>query len=273
MNLNFYAEKFGQYPWIEEKFGLVHTPYLGMEHQTINAYGNNYKKTKRGYDFILFHEAGHEWWGNYISVADWSDFWIHEGICTYAESMYIEEKFGLESAKNFIDERFKKNITNTAPIVPDRNSNANLESGNDVYYKGAHALHMLRYIIGKETLWASLKEYLQMPKELPDNQTSTEEFISLIEENSGMKLDWFFNQYFFKKELPTLRKLEKTIKNKKYVDLWWEEVDFKMPIEINYFSFDGKRYKKLDLDNKPKRFVIPSESDLVIDPNRWLLYK
>ena len=96
--------------------------------------------------------------------------------------MYIEEKFGLESAKNFIDERFKKNITNTAPIVPERNSNANLESGNDVYYKGAHALHMLRYIIGKETLWASLKEYLQMPKELPDNQTSTDEFISLIEE-------------------------------------------------------------------------------------------
>ena len=166
-----------------------------------------------------------------------------------------------------------KNITNKAPIVPERNSNANLESGNDVYYKGAHALHMLRYIIGKETLWASLKEYLQMPKELPDNQTSTDEFISLIEENSGMKLDWFFNQYFFKKELPTLRKLEKTIKNKKYVDLWWEEVDFKMPIEINYFSFDGKRYKKLVLDNKPKRFVIPSESDLVIDPNRWLLYK
>ena len=272
-HLNFYAEKFGQYPWIEEKFGLVHTPYLGMEHQTINAYGNNYKKTKRGYDFILFHEAGHEWWGNYISVADWSDFWIHEGICTYAESMYIEEKFGLESAKNFIDERFKKNITNTAPIVPERNSNANLESGNDVYYKGAHALHMLRYIIGKETLWASLKEYLQMPKELPDNQTSTDEFISLIEENSGMKLDWFFNQYFFKKELPTLKKLEKTINNKKYVDLWWEEVDFKMPVEINYFSFDGKRYKKLDLDNKPKRFVIPSDSKLIIDPNRWLLYK
>ena len=57
------------------------------------------------------------------------------------------------------------------------------------------------------------------------------------------------------------------------MELWWDVVDFKMPVEIYYFSFDGKRYKKLDLDNKPKRFVIPSESELIIDPNRWLLYK
>ena len=60
--LNFYAKYFGKYPWIKEKFGVVHTPYWGMEHQTINAYGNEYKKTKLGYDFILFHEMGHEWW-------------------------------------------------------------------------------------------------------------------------------------------------------------------------------------------------------------------
>ena len=88
--LNFYANYFGQYPWINEKFGLVHTPYWGMEHQTINAYGNNYKKTKLGYDFILFHEMGHEWFGNYLSVADWSEFWIHEGFDTYAEALFVE---------------------------------------------------------------------------------------------------------------------------------------------------------------------------------------
>ena len=41
---------------------------------------------------------------------------------------------------------------------------------------------MVRYLIGKEVLWSSLKEYLYMPKELVDNQTSTEEFISLMKE-------------------------------------------------------------------------------------------
>ena len=90
--LDFYARHFGQYPFINEKFGLVQTPYLGMEHQTINAYGNNYKSTQLGYDFLMFHEMGHEWWGNYLSVSDWSDFWIHEGFDTYAEAMFVEEK-------------------------------------------------------------------------------------------------------------------------------------------------------------------------------------
>tara|TARA_Y100001968_G_scaffold317406_1_gene346371 strand:- start:504 stop:2120 length:1617 start_codon:yes stop_codon:yes gene_type:complete len=271
--LNFYAESFGQYPWINEKFGLVHTPYLGMEHQTINAYGNKYKKTKRGYDFILFHEAGHEWWGNYLSVADWSDFWIHEGFDTYAECMYIEQKFGLESAKNFIDERYKKNIVNKGPVVPDRNSTAKHNSGNDVYYKGAHILHMLRYLIGRDVLWETLKEYIAMPKELPDNQTSTKEFISLINENTERDLGWFFNQYLYLKDLPTLCRFEKTVKDKRFVDLWWEEDGFKMPIEVHYFSFDGRREKKLNLNNERRRIVVPANSKLIIDPERWLLFK
>ena len=48
----------------------------------IDGFRANLDPTKLGYDFILFHELGHEWWGNFLSVADWSDFWIHEGICT-----------------------------------------------------------------------------------------------------------------------------------------------------------------------------------------------
>ena len=119
--LNFYASYFGKYPWAKEKFGLVHAPYWGMEHQTINAYGNEYKKTKLGYDFILFHEMGHEWWGNYLSVSDWSDFWIHEGFDTYAEALYIEDNFGKNALKSFLKNRYKKNIKNQHPVVPQKN--------------------------------------------------------------------------------------------------------------------------------------------------------
>ena len=81
--VEFFTRNFGQFPWIEEKLGLVNTPYFGMEHQTMIAYGNDYKKNEKGYDFLLFHEMAHEWWGNYLSVSDWSDFWIHEGFAVY----------------------------------------------------------------------------------------------------------------------------------------------------------------------------------------------
>ena len=106
----------------------------------------------------MFHELGHEWWGNYLSVADWADFWIHEGIGTYAEAMYIEERFGLEKARAFIDDRFKKNITNSAPVVPQRNSTTKQKSGNNVYYKAAHFLHILhgRYQYGDSSMLTQL---------------------------------------------------------------------------------------------------------------------
>jgi aminopeptidase N len=270
--LNFYARNFGQYPWMKEKFGLVHTPYWGMEHQTINAYGNNYKKTKLGYDFLMFHEMGHEWWGNYLSVADWADFWIHEGFDTYAEALYIEERFGKKTAKSFVNNRYKKNIQNEQAVVPERNTSTEYKTDNDVYYKGAHILHSLRYLIGDEVLRESLKEFIQMPKELPQNQTSTKEFISLIHNNSGQNIQWFFNQYLFKNDLPVLIVEEEIIKNKKFIDLWWENDGFKMPVEIRFESFDGERNRKLDLNNSPTRIAIPLKSDLLIDPENWLLY-
>ena len=272
-HLEFYSSYFGEYPWIDEKFGLVHTPYSGMEHQTINAYGNNYKKTKLGYDFILFHEAGHEWWGNYLSVADWSDMWIHEGFDTYAEAIYVEDKYGPESAKSFIDTRFRGSIKNKFPIVPTAHGTAKHRSGNDVYYKGAFVLHMLRYLIGYEVLKESLKEFLYMPKDLPHNQTSTKEFVSLINENTGKDLNWFFNHYLYKADLPILKMNQKKYKNKVYIDIWWDNDGFKMPLDIVYSAFDGPREKRLDLNNSPKRIVIPEGSTLSLDPDKNILFE
>ena len=271
--LNFYAELFGQYPWIQEKFGIVQTPYWGMEHQTAIAYGNNHKKTDLGYDFLLFHEIGHEWWGNFLSVYDWSDFWIHEGINTYAEALYVEKKYNLEASRNFIKNRFKSNIQNKKPIVAQPYSGIDIFTDNDVYYKGAYLLHTLRYLIGKEILVESLKEFLYVPKEHSNNQTTTSEFITLIEMNSKRDLTWFFDRYWKNANLPVLNIKEKIIKNKRFIDIWWEDDGFKMPIVINYNSFDGLREKKLDLNNSPKKIVIPKSSELIIDPESWVLLR
>ena len=119
----------------------------------------------------------------------------------------------------------------------------------------------------------SLKEFIHMPKELPQNQTSTEEFISLILDNTGEDLRWFFEHYLYKNELPTLMVEEKIIKGKKFIDLWWKDDGFIMPVEISFNSFDGKRERKMELTNSPTRIAIPKKSKLKIDPNDWLLYR
>lgn len=63
--LETYRKFYGEYPFAREKFGLVETDYLGMEHQTINAYGNKYRYGKifnsdLPLDWLMLHEMGHE---------------------------------------------------------------------------------------------------------------------------------------------------------------------------------------------------------------------
>ncbi|WP_311196012.1 M1 family metallopeptidase [Antarcticibacterium sp. 1MA-6-2] len=96
-----FYEKFGEYPFAEDGFKLVETPYLGMEHQSAVAYGNNYMKGYLGndlsgtgigllWDYIIIHESGHEWYGNSITAKDIADMWIHEGFTAYTEAVYVE---------------------------------------------------------------------------------------------------------------------------------------------------------------------------------------
>ena len=80
--VGFFEGTIGPYPWSSEKVGVVETPHLGMEHQTINAYGNGYKIAPEGYDWLFNHEFSHEWFGNQLTNADWNDMWLHEGFAS-----------------------------------------------------------------------------------------------------------------------------------------------------------------------------------------------
>jgi hypothetical protein len=86
--LDFYEAEVGPFPFGDEKMGVVETPHLGMEHQTINAYGNAYKLDGRGYDWLMQHELAHEWFGNQMTNATWDDMWLHEGLGSYMQPLY-----------------------------------------------------------------------------------------------------------------------------------------------------------------------------------------
>ncbi len=271
--LDFYTNIFGVYPWLNEKLGIVETPYLGMEHQTIIAYGNKYKKTKMGYDGLLFHEMGHEWWGNFLSVSDWSDFWIPEGFTTYAEALYIEENFGVTAYHAFMQNTCRKNIRNDKPLVGNKYATTDEIKGTEYYYKGAYVLHMLRYLVGYDVLLETLNDYLYTPKS-NNNQTTTKEFIKLLEGNSKMELSWFFNQFVYSEKLPTLYSKSRSYKKgeKQFVEMWWAEPMFPLPVEVRYKGTYAKEKIQINIGDKPTGISIPSASVLEIDPQKWLLF-
>jgi len=270
--LEFYERNFGQYPFNKEKFGLVQTKYWGMEHQTINAYGNHYKKTRLGYDFLMLHEMSHEWWGNLLTVDDWKDAWIHEGIGTYAEGLYIEEKYGMDEYFKFFKNRVRKNLRNKVAVIPET-APENGQFDSDIYYKGAHIMHTLRYLVGKETLMQILNESLHRPKMKKYNHINSIEWFELANEMSNNDYSWFFNAYFYNKEIPTLR--EKSVKTKtgKTLEATWETEGFAMPLEIIWKENKTViKREKINLSNVPSTIVIPKGQKIEWDPDGWVLF-
>lgn len=188
---------FGEYPWIKEKIGIVETPHLGMEHQTLNAYGNHFRYTQVGgkdFDWLLHHEFGHEWWGNKITAKDWADMWIHEGICTFGDKLYILELEGRESyLKSFRDQAVY--FQNEKPIVQGTDLDEESAYISDIYGKGAFVMHSLQYVLGDSVFFPALKNLITGPAYTYDNLAVTDDIINHFNKAAGKDLTPFFNLF------------------------------------------------------------------------------
>lgn len=236
-----FYEKFGAYPFEEDGFKLVETPYLGMEHQSAVAYGNKYRKGYLGtdlsgtgiglrWDFIIIHETGHEWFGNSITAADIADMWIHEAFTTYSEAVYIECRWGKEDALEYL-KGIRKNIGNYAPLIGTYGVNS--EGSSDMYYKGANLLNTIRSIYNDDKLWwKTLKDYTETYRHRIITSQTTEEFFDAA---TTVDLKPVFEQYLRHPDLPELQ----IRKNGNQLEYRWKAdvSNFEMPVDV---MIDGK---------------------------------
>jgi len=238
-----FYEKLGPYPFTEDSFKLVETPYLGMEHQSAVAYGNRYMNGYLGndlsgtgagldWDFIIIHESAHEWFGNSISVGDIADLWIHEGFTTYAESIFIECRHGEEEASKYLY-GIRNNIANERPMVA--HYGVNQSGPGDIYYKGANMIHSLRNLVADDELWfATLRNFTSRFKH---QITNTKEVVSFFNSELGKDYSPFFEQYLYYKEIPVLQLRKKG----KRVEARWKVFakNFEMPVELVFIESEN----------------------------------
>ena len=234
--LDCFQLKFGKYPFWEDGYKLVETPYLGMEHQSAVAYGNQYKKGYRGmdlsgtgigmqFDYITIHETGHEWFGNSITSKDIADMWIHEGFTTYTETVFIECTQGYEAALKYVNGQ-SRNVRNDKPIIG--KFGVNREGSGDMYFKGSLLLNTLRHVVNDDDKWwAILLKYAETyKKQIIDTPT----VIAFFNQETGYNLTPIFNQYLNYTKLPHL---EIQANNNSFQYRWTtDEPNFNMPIDI-----------------------------------------
>jgi aminopeptidase N len=206
----------GPYPFYEDGYKLVEAPYLGMEHQSAIAYGNNYKMGYMGFDrtgtgigmnfdYIIVHESGHEWFGNNITAKDIADNWIHEGITCYTEALFVECTMDKEKAYEYCRGEWRK-VQNDKPIIGDYGVNE--EGSNDMYDKGAAIMHMIRVMTNDDERFRTMMRGLG--KDFYHQTVTTQQVEEYISKHTGLELKAFFDQYLRTTDIP---EVEYSIKN------------------------------------------------------------
>jgi len=253
-----YNKYFGDYPFRNDDFKLVESFYEGMEHQSAIAYGNDYGKGKNSdylntqFDYIIVHEAAHEWWGNSIGAGDMADIWIHEGFATYAEYIFIEEELGHEEYLKELHHKMPY-IFNFWPMVQNRNVNENTFAGGDVYTKGAVMLHCLRCNINNDSLFFNLvSEFYNRHKY---SIVNSDDFVNFVSKFTKEDYNPFFNKFLYDANLPELNYSYKRVGNDFVLTYKWDGVEdgFKMPFGI---IVDNDRSIRLEGASSDKEIVL-----------------
>ena len=278
--LAYYEKLLGPYPFRSQKVGIVETPHLGMEHSTHIAYGNQFRYNADGMDWLLLHEFGHEWWANLVTCSDWRDFWIHEGFQSFMDTYYQEYLHGPEAYFKGMQVRVKrlKNVQPVAPREPKISYQVYYlppdytESDGDIYDKGALILHSLRYLIGDEAFFKALHHMAYPTREMEsytdgrqERLVNTDDFLTIAEQDSATKLEWFFEVYLRQPKLPKLI----TEVTGKTLNLHWETphgLRFPMPVDV---VVDGK-VRRVEMQ-EGRGSVSFANAPPVVDPKGWVL--
>jgi len=272
-DLDFFERLLGPYPWGDEKAGFVETPHLGMEHQTINAYGEQFKRGKYGFDDLLHHELAHEWFGNVMTHSRPEDSWIHEGYASYMGSVYAGEMIG---NIGYYDRLYDAYVNNEhcLPVADATVGDVSEAFDNrDIYTKGAWMLHTLREYIGDDAFWAGTRRLIYDTAEpwaleypIKARYRTTEDFTRIMSEEAGEDVAWIVETYLREVGMPKLN----TTRAGGQLILSWSVPGgrpFPMPVSV---SVDGET-TVVDMSGEAGTLEVADTARIVIDPESKVL--
>ncbi len=282
------GRRFGEYPFWKDKYWVAESPYLGMEHQSLVAYGARFEDNDDGFDELLLHETAHEWWGNKITARDWADFWIHEGFGTYAEALFVLDTAGEEKYLAYM-RRLARRTRNRTPIVRGPDALAKDAYIGDIYAKGACVLHTLKWLVGDEAFFTVLRRFVDADRPEACRLVATDELERLVAEVAGRPAPWFWERYLRRAELPrwTLSRVpvdaeetaertaaegtavtaERTADATDEITLSWDDPAFELPLPVTV----GGVARRIDMPSGRAAFRVPAGAAVEVDPRGLVL--
>ena len=269
--LDFFDETFGPYPF--EKMGLAQVRLAGaMENQDMISYGLITGDLANEDTFA--HEISHMYWGNSVTLTGCEDVWLNEGFASYCEALW-EEHFYSDTAYDAVMADFRARYF--AEDAVNRFSIYDPEDvwSNTTYSKGAWVLHMLRRIVGDTDFLEILPSYYQRYQY---THATTPDFQAVCEEESGMDLDWFFQQWIYQAGYPEYQVYSRyqSGETKVYVEQIQQDAPvFQMPAIIRLdLGSGGTADHSVLLDSAVEYFSFDTATEpvgIVMDPDESIL--
>ena len=200
--MEYYNSLFGPYPFGEYGMVIVEPDIPpcnraaggATETQTLSLFC---PKASTLDESSLAHELAHQWFGNDVSLENWQDIWLKEGMSTYAEWLWINRGQDLDGLTAFVKEQMASYHPLTKPAKPPVDDLYQLED----YVGGALTLHALRLKVGDEIFFKILRTYLDRYR---FGNAGTDEFVANAEEISGQELSAFFDSWLLETKLPEM---------------------------------------------------------------------
>ena len=283
--LAFYSDYVG--PFAYERLANIQASSVSGGMEAASAILYNEKSVTGNRDVrwrnVVIHEIAHQWFGNAVTEADWDDVWLSEGFATYFTLLYIEHAYGRDEFVRGL-EASRRTVLSFAATHPGYTIiHRNLARMEDVtsshtYQKGSWTLHMLRGVVGDDAFQRGIRSYYQ--RHFNANAT-TADFRRAMEEASGQRLEWFFDQWLYKPGnlQITGRWHYDAVAKQVRVSLEQTQSDgqlFTMPLEIAIHSAGQAEpvVQRIQLNAKTQTFSIPvsvAPEDVRLDPNHWVL--
>ena len=200
----YFSRMYGRYPF--EVYGaLVMDTEFGaaLENQTMSIFGMDMIDVEdvKGTELTVAHELAHQWFGDSVSVADWSDIWLNEGFATYSEGLWIEHKNGREALDEWVKFIYSDIVEYPQYYPAPGNPPADDLFNGGVYDRGGLTLHALRLEVGDEVFFDIMRTYFDRYQ---GGNATTDDFIAVSEEVSGKELTEFFDSWLYSEKIPPI---------------------------------------------------------------------
>ncbi|MBN1477904.1 hypothetical protein JXA47_14210, partial [Candidatus Sumerlaeota bacterium] len=270
--MEFFAQTFGEYPFLDEKYWNASFSSSGMEHQTCTSLQADYLATP--YHRINVHEISHQWFGDLITCAHSDHLWIHEGWAMMCEALWDEHHNGTASYHAYVSAWF---TDTTYPLL---SGSADGFYGGIIYRKGGWVLHMLRHVLGDTAFFNGARSYIADPSLRYGNALSSD-LQAHFEAASGQDLTWFFDQWLHRRQEPDHSfawshrpegadtVIDLTIEQTQVADPFVMPIDFRATLQgggsAEFTVFNDQRVQSFSVNIGPG-----TPTALEFDPDDWL---